>query len=69
METSITGSALPDLASKQRHAESLQAGIAAVLPAVTLLGALPRAARRLFDRVGTGLQHLDDNLWDGGDET
>lgn len=67
MKTPITGSDLPEPEGKQPCARAMQPGIAVVLPAVPLLGGLPRAARRLFDRVGIGLQRFDDNLWDGGD--
>jgi hypothetical protein len=70
METSITSdSALPEHRRTPWRAESVQPAFALGLRATTLLGALPRAARRLLDRVGMGLQRFDDNLWDGGDET
>ena len=68
METSITGSALPEHGGRQRSAEGLRRLMVVIGPGATLFGALRRTALRLFDRVGLGLQRFDDNLWDGGDE-
>jgi len=69
METSITDSALPEHGGNHWRAESVRPVIALGRSVASLLVALPRAARRLLDRVGMGLQQFDDNLWDGGDET
>ena len=69
MDTVITDSALPDHGGKQQRAVAVGQAISLGVPASNLLGALSRAARRLLERVGLGLQRFDDNLWDGGDET
>ena len=69
MDPSITDSALPEHGGNHWGAASVRPVIALGRPVASLLGALPRAARRLLDRVGMGLQQFDDNLWDGGDET
>lgn len=65
METSVIGSA-------EAGRRPARPWVGVTQPAATLLTALPRHARLLFgralNRIGTGLQRFDDNLWDGGDE-
>ena len=68
MGTSLTDSALPGPALKQWTVSAVRPGAVVGRWAAALLDAPPRALRRVFDRVGTGLQRFDDNLWDGGDD-
>jgi hypothetical protein len=65
METSVMSSA-------EAGRRPVRPWIGVTQPAVALLTALPRRVRGLLghplNRIGTGLQRFDDNLWDGGDE-